>query len=30
MIYRLAEKDALPKKQVLILPDGDLMPWSYR
>jgi hypothetical protein len=30
LIRTLAEKDALPKKQVLILPDSDLMPWSYR
>ncbi len=30
LIGRLAQKDALSKKQVLILPDGDLMPWSYR
>ena len=30
LIGRLAQKDALSKKQVLILPDSDLMPWSYR
>lgn len=30
MISRLAEKDALPKNEVLVLPDGDLMPRSYR
>ena len=30
MICRLAEKDALPKNEVLVLPDGDLMPRSYK
>ena len=30
LICRLAEKDALPKNEVLVLPDGDLMPRSYR
>ena len=30
LIRTLAEKDALPKKQVLILPNGDLMPRSYK
>jgi hypothetical protein len=30
LIGRLAQNNALPKKQVLILPDSDLMPWSYR
>lgn len=30
MICRLAEKDALPKNEVLVLPDGDLMSRSYR
>ena len=30
LIRRLAEKDALPKKEVLVLPDGDLMPRSYK
>lgn len=30
LICKLAEKDALPKKEVLILPDSDLMPWSYK
>ena len=30
LICRLAEKDALPKNEVLVLPDGDLMPRSYK
>ena len=30
MICRLAEKDDLPKNEALVLPDGDLMPRSYR
>ena len=30
MIRRLAEKDTLPKNEVLVLPDGDLMPRSYK
>ena len=30
LIRRLAEKDALPKNEVLVLPDGDLMPRSYK
>ena len=30
MICRLAEKDDLPKNEVLVLPDGDLMPRSYK
>ena len=30
MICRLAEKDDLPKNEALVLPDGDLMPRSYK
>ena len=30
LIRRLSEKDALPKNEVLVLPDGDLMPRSYK
>ena len=30
LICRLAEKDALPKNEVLVFPDGDLMPRSYK
>lgn len=30
LICRLAGKDDLPKNEVLVLPDGDLMPRSYR
>lgn len=30
LICKLAEKDALPKKEVLLLPDSDLMPRSYK
>lgn len=30
LIRRLAEKDALPRNEVLVLPDGDLMPRSYK
>ena len=30
MISRLAKKEDLPKNEVLLLPDGDLMPRSYR
>ena len=29
LIGRLAQNNALPKKQVLILPDGNLLPRSY-
>jgi hypothetical protein len=29
LIGRLAQNNALPKKQVLVLPDSDLMPGSY-
>lgn len=30
LICRLAKKDALSKNEVLVLPDGDLMPRSYK
>ena len=30
LICRLAEKDALPKNEVLVLPDGDLLARSYK
>ena len=30
LICRLAEKEALPKNEVLGFPDGDLMPRSYK
>lgn len=30
LIPMLAEKDAPPKNEVLVLPDGDLMPRSYK
>ena len=30
LICRLAKKDALPKNEVLVLPDGDVMPRSYK
>lgn len=30
MICRLAEKDALPKNEVLIIKDGNLLPRSYK
>jgi hypothetical protein len=30
LIGRLAEKDALPKNEVLIIKDGNLLPRSYK